>query len=80
MATFNPFAGAPDYCRNGGYVFSKIHCTRSERALLYLNVSADRGRTVDYYSIFFVEGKIPEPFTVNIEVYRTNGLMLARCF
>ena len=53
----------------GGYVFSKIHCTRSERALLYLNVSADRGKTVDYYSIFFVEGKPPEPFTVNVEVY-----------
>ncbi len=43
----------PDYCRDGGgYVFSNIHCTRSERAMIYLNVSADRGKTVDSSSIF----------------------------
>ncbi len=46
----------------GGYVFSKIHCTRSERAMIYLNVSADRGKTADSSSIFFRGG---------------NGLMLA---
>ncbi len=49
----NPFAGAPRLLSGWGrYVFSKIHCTRSERAMIYLNVSADRGRTVDSSSIF----------------------------
>ncbi len=28
--------------------------------------------------ICFVEGQPPEPCTVNVEFYRTNGLMLAR--
>ncbi len=64
----------------GGDVFSKIQCARSEQAMIYLNVSADRGKTVGSSSIFFVEGKTPEPCTVNVEVYRTNRLMLARCF
>ncbi len=32
----------------------KIHCTRSEQALIYLSVPADRGKTV---AEFFVEGK-----------------------
>ncbi len=39
----NPFPGAPDYCRVGGYVLSKNHCTRSEQVMIYLSVALDRG-------------------------------------
>ncbi len=39
----NPFPGAPDYCRVGGYVLSKNHCTRSEQVMIYLSIALDRG-------------------------------------
>ncbi len=72
----NPFPWCAQLFSGWGYIFSKIHCTRSEQALIYLSVPADRGKT---YRIF-VEGKPPEPCTVNVDFYRTSGLMLAMCF
>ncbi len=33
----NPFPGAPNYCRVGGYVLSKNHCTCSEQVTIYLS-------------------------------------------
>ncbi len=39
----NPFPGAADYSRFGGYVLSKNHCTRSEQVMIYLSVALDRG-------------------------------------
>ncbi len=65
---FNPFPGVPDICPVGRYVFSKIHCTHSEQAVIYISVPADRGKNVDSYGIFFVEGEPPELCTVNVEV------------
>ncbi len=34
----NPFTGAVDFSRHGGYVFSKNHNTHIERAMIYLSV------------------------------------------
>ncbi len=50
----NLFAGAPDYCRDEGYVvFFKIHCTRSEQAMIYLN------ERLQILPVFFRGGKTP---------------------
>ncbi len=46
-----------------GYIFSKIHCTRSEQSMIYLSVPADRN--CRFYYRIFLWGKTPR--TVYIE-------------
>ena len=70
---------SPTFFGMGGTYFQKFTVPALNK-LIYLSVTADRGKTVDYYRLFFVEEKTPEPCTVNVEFYRTNGLMLAMCF